>query len=163
VIEISAQYFNKNYEFDDKAKLNITLINKKTKAKKSYDLLKSNTDFKVNLDGLEVGKYDFVVRELNSNSVYNGNFEIVDFDIEKQFVNPDLVKLNQLANQTKGQLIFPDKLDSLIKTLIKNEEYKSVQKLIIKKTPLIDSIWLLIIIIICLSTEWVVRKYNGML
>ncbi len=162
-IEIFAQYFNKNYELDDKANLNITLVNKKTKAKKSYDLLKSNTDFKVNLDGLEVGKYDFVVRELNSNSVYNGSFEIVDFDIEKQFVNPDLIKLNQLAIQTKGQVIFPDKVDSLIKSLLENEDYKSVQKTIIKKIPLIDSIWLLILIIVCLAAEWFVRKYNGML
>jgi hypothetical protein len=162
-IEISAQYFNKNYELDDKANLNITLVNKKTKAKKSYDLLKSNTDFKVNLDGLEVGKYDFVVRELNSNSVYSNSFEILDFDIEKQFVNPDLIKLNQLAIQTKGQVIFPDKVNSLIKSLLENEDYKSVQKTIIKKTPLIDSIWLLILIIIFLTTEWFVRKYNGML
>ena len=162
-IEISAQYFNKNYEFDDKANLNITVVNRKTKAKKSYDLLKSNTDFKVNLDGLEVGKYDFVVRELNSNSVYSNSFETVDFDIEKQFVNPDLIKLNQLAIQTKGQVIFPDKVDSLIKSLLENEDYKSVQKTIIKKIPLIDSIWLLILIIVCLAAEWFVRKYNGML
>jgi hypothetical protein len=162
-IEIFAQYFNKNYELDDKANLNITLVNKKTKAKKSYDLLKSNTDFKVNLDGLEVGKYDFVVRELNSNSVYSNSFEIIDFDIEKQFVNPDLIKLNQLATQTKGQVVFPDKVDYLIKSLLENEDYKSVQKTIIKKIPLIDSIWLLILIIICLATEWFVRKYNGML
>jgi hypothetical protein len=162
-IEIYAQYFNKNYELDVKANLNITLVNKKTKAKKSYDLLKSNTDFKVNLDGLEVGKYDFVVKELNSNSVYSNSFEIVDFDIEKQFVNPDLIKLNQLAIQTKGQVIFPDKVDYLIKSLLENEDYKSVQKTIIKKIPLIDSIWLLILIIVCLATEWFVRKYNGML
>ena len=162
-IEISAQYFNKNYEFDDKANLNITVVNRITKAKKSFDLLKSNTDFKVNLDGLEVGKYDFVVKELNSNSVYNGYFEILDFDIEKQFVNPDLAKLTQLANQTKGQLLFPDKIDLLIKSLLENEEYKSVQKSIIKKIPLIDWVWLLIILVLSLASEWFLRKYNGML
>jgi hypothetical protein len=162
-IEVSAQYFNKNYEFDDKASLNITLVNKKSKAKKSYDLLKSNTDYKVNLDGLEVGKYDFIVRELNSNSIYKGVFEILDFDIEKQFVNPDLAKLTQLANQTKGQLLFPDKVDLLIKLLLENEEYKSIQKSIIKKTPLIDWAWLLIILIISLASEWFIRKYNGLL
>jgi hypothetical protein len=162
-IEISAQYFNKNYEFDDKANLNITIVNRISKAKKSYDLLKTNTDYKLNLDGLVVGKYDFVVKELNSNSVYNGYFEILDFDIEKQFVNPDLTKLNQVANQTKGQLVFPDKVDLLIKSLLENEEYKSVQKSIIKKIPLIDWIWMLMILIICLASEWFIRKYNGML
>lgn len=162
-IEISAQYFNKNYEFDDKANLNITVVNRNSKAKKSFDLLKSNSDYKVNLDGLEVGKYDFIVRELNTNSVYNGRFEILDFDIEKQFVNPDLAKLKQLANQTKGQVIFPDKADLLIKSLLENEEYKAVQKTLIKKIPLIDWIWLLIILVISLATEWFLRKYNGML
>lgn len=162
-IEISAQFFNKNYEFDDKANLNITIVNRKSKEKKSYDLLKSNSDYRINLDGLEVGKYDFIVKEFNSNSVYNGFFEILDFDIEKQFANPDLAKLSQLANQTNGQLIFPDKADLLIKSLLENEEYKSIQKTIIKKNPLIDLTWLLILILVSLTSEWFIRKYNGLL
>ena len=162
-IEISAQYFNKNYEFDEKARLNITVVNKNTKATKTFDLLKITTSFKVNLDGLAAGQYNFVVKELNSNTVFNGYFEILDFDIEKQFVNPDLYKLTQLALQTKGQVIFPNKVDALIKSLLENEEYKSVQKAIVKKTPLIDWIWLLILIAISLTSEWFIRKYNGML
>jgi hypothetical protein len=41
---------------------------------------------------------------VNSNSpLFGSNFEVLDFDIEKQFVDPDLVKLNQLASQTKAQ------------------------------------------------------------
>jgi hypothetical protein len=125
--------------------------------------LKTATSFKVNLDGLEAGQYNFVVKELNSNTVFNGYFEILDFDIEKQFVNPDLYKLTQLASQTKGQVIFPNKVDALIKSLLENEEYKSIQKAIVKKTPLIDWIWLLILITISLASEWFIRKYNGML
>jgi hypothetical protein len=125
--------------------------------------LKTATSFKVNLDGLTAGQYNFVVKELNSNSVYIGYFEILDFDIEKQFVNPDLNKLTQLASQTKGQVIFPNKVDVLIKSLLENEEYKSVQKTIVTKTPLIDWIWLLIFIAVSLTSEWFIRKYNGML
>jgi predicted GTPase len=109
------------------------------------------------------GQYNFAIKELNSNTVYNGYFEILDFDIEKQFVNPDLNKLTQLASQTKGQVVFPNKVDALIKSLLENEEYKSVQKAIVKKTPLIDWIWLLILIAISLTSEWFIRKYNGML
>jgi thiamine kinase-like enzyme len=87
----------------------------------------------------------------------------LDFDIEKQFANPDLAKLSQLANQTNGQLIFPDKADLLIKSLLENEEYKSIQKTIIKKNPLIDLTWLLILILVSLTSEWFIRKYNGLL
>lgn len=162
-IEITAQYFNKNYEFDDKARLTITVTNKETRQAKRYDMLKSTNSFKVNLDGLAAGKYNFSVKELNSNTVYNGYFEILDFDIEQQFVNPDLAKLNQLASQTGGKAFMPDQADQLIKALMADESYKAVQKSVTRKIPLIDWIWLLVLIAISLAGEWFIRKYNGLL
>lgn len=88
-IEISAQYFNKNYEFDQNARLSISVKNKLTNQSKTYDLLKSHNYYKVNLSGLEAGEYAFSVKELSSNTAYSGNFEIIDFDIEKQHTNAD--------------------------------------------------------------------------
>jgi hypothetical protein len=162
-IEILASYFNKNYEFDEKARLTISVTNTKTKQTKNYDLLKGNNSYKVNLDGLSAGAYNFSVKELNSKTSYSSHFEILDFDIEKQFVNPDVEKLSQLATQTQGKVHYPNQVDALIKTLLENENYKAVQKEIVSKTPLIDWVWLLILIAISLSTEWFIRKYNGML
>jgi hypothetical protein len=162
-IEITAQYFNKNYEFDEKARLSISVVNKKTKQAKNYDLLKGTNAYKANLDGLSAGQYTFVVKELTSNATYNGYFEILDFDIEKQFVNPDLNKLSQLSLQTQGKVFMPNQIDLLIRNLLENPNYKAVQKAIVKKVPLIDSILLLILIVIALACEWFVRKYNGML
>ena len=162
-IEISAQYFNKNYEFDEKARLTISVTNSKTKQTKNYDLLKGNNFYKVNLDGLSAGTYDFTVKELNSRTGHSGHFEILDFDIEKQFVNPDVEKLSQLATQTQAKVYYPNQVDALIKTLLENENYKAIQKEIVAKTPLIDWVWLLVLIAISLSSEWFLRKYNGML
>lgn len=162
-IEITAQYFNKNYEFDENARLTISLTNKKTKQTKNYDLLKSNNSYKVNLDGLSAGEYSFKVVEAKSKNTFNGFFEVLDFDIEKQFVNPDLSKLTQLASQTQGKEFHPNQIDELIKSLVQNEDYKAVQKAIVKKTPLVDWIWLLIFIAITLAAEWFIRKYHGLL
>ncbi|RZJ64236.1 MAG: hypothetical protein EOO50_16435 [Flavobacterium sp.] len=162
-ISITAQFFNKNYEFDDNARLTISVTNKATKQAKRYDLLKTNNAYKVNLDGLPAGQYTFNVKELNSNTNYNGYFEILDFDIEKQFVNPDVAKLSQLASQTQAQAFLPDQVDALIKALLDNPDYKSVQKDIVRKIPLIDSVLMLILIAISLAAEWFIRKYNGML
>lgn len=162
-LEITAQYFNKNYEFDEKARLTISVTNKSSKQTKKYDLLKTNNAFKVNLDGLPAGQYQFAVKELNSNTIYNGYFEILEFDIEKQFVNPDVNKLTQLATQTQGAIIFPDQIDTLLKMLLEDTNYKAVQKAIVKKTPLIDWMWLLVGIALSLTCEWFLRKYNGML
>ncbi len=162
-LEITAQYFNKNYEFDDKARLTIAVTNTKTKQVKRYDLLKTTNSFKVNLDGLNAGSYSFTVKELNSNASYSSTFEILDFDIEKQFVNPDISKLKQLANQTKGAVFVPNQVDNLIKSLLENPDYKSIQKDVTKKTPLIDWYWLLLLIAASLGAEWFIRKYNGLL
>ena len=63
-----------------------------------------------------------------------------------------------MQNQLK-----PMRIDELIKTLLQNENYKAIQKSIIKKVPLIDSVLLLILILISLVSEWFIRKYNGML
>lgn len=162
-IEITAQYFNKNYELDEKARLTITVTNAKTKQQKKYDLLRTSNSFKVNLDGLAAGNYSFTVKELNSNSVYSSTLEVLDFDIEKQFVNPDWNKLNQLANQTSGKAYLTNQADGLVKQLMADESYKAIQKTLVKKSPLIDWIWLLVLIAISLATEWFVRKYNGLL
>jgi hypothetical protein len=163
IIEISAQYFNKNYEFDEKARLNIAVINTQNKAFKNYDLLKGSNSYKVNLDGLPAGKYNFTITELNSREKYSNHFEILDFDIEKQFVNPDFHKLQQLATQTKGKVYLPNQSADLIQQLLENEDYKAIQKNVITQNPLIDWTWLLVIIAFLLSTEWLVRKYNGLL
>jgi hypothetical protein len=162
-LEITAQYFNKNYEFDDKARLTIAVTNTKTKEVKRFDLLKTTNSFKVNLDGLSAGNYSFTVKELNSNASYSSSFEILDFDIEKQFVNPDMPKLKQLATQTKGAVFVPNQMESLIKNLLDNPDYKAIQKAIVKKTPMIDWYWLLILIAASLAAEWFIRKYNGLL
>jgi len=163
LIEITAQYFNKNYEFDEKARLTISVVNSKTKQTKNYDFLRGNNSYKVNLDGLPAGNYDFTVKELNSKASYSGRFEILDFDIEKQFVNPDIDKLNQLASLTQGKTYLPNQVDVLIQSLLEDENYKTVEKNNVVRSPLIDWKWLLVIISVLFGLEWFVRKYNGLL
>jgi len=162
-IEINAQFFNKNYELDENARLSISLKNKLTNQTKTYDLLKTTNAYKVNLDGLDAGNYTFTVNENNSKTAYSSSFEVLDFNIEKQFVNPDYAKLNQLAIQTQGKTYLPNQVEALIESLLSNEAYKPIQKEITKKEPLIDWILILVLIAISLASEWFIRKYNGLL
>lgn len=162
-ITVTAQYFNKNYEFDENARLTIQVRNKATKAVKSYDFLKGGNEYRVNLTGLAAGQYGITLKENTSNTTYSGSFEILDFDIEKQFVNPDVGRLQQTADNTTGKLYFPSQADELVKALADNEMYKPVQKEIVRRSPLIDWIWLLVILAVSLAAEWFTRKYNGLL
>lgn len=163
IIEIFAQYFNKNYELDENANLVIQLINNRTKKTKNYNFSKINQGYVVKFDGLEHGSYAFKVRETNSNAIYSGSFEVLDFDVEKQFVNPDQEKLAQLALQNKGELFYPNQIEQLIIRLTEKGTYLPIEKSVVKTTPLIEWITLLILLIISLASEWFIRKYNGLL
>lgn len=162
-IEITAQYFNKNYEFDENAKLSINIYNSESKTRKVYDLLKSASNFKVSFDGLNAGNYTFEVKELNSNTTYSSSFNILDYDVEKQFSNADLIKMNQLATQTSAKVYFPNQIDELINSLLKNQDYVSIEKNNTTKKPIIDVFWLLVLLCISLGAEWFIRKYRGLL
>ena len=162
-IEITAQYFNKNYELDENAQLTIQLTNSDTKKTKLYNFLKSSLDYQVQFDDLEKGNYQFTVKEKDTKTSFSGNFEVLEFDFEKQFVNPDKTRLEQLAANTSGKVYYLDQLEALITSLNENTKYLPVQKEVIKKSPLIDWKWLLILICFLLSIEWFTRKYNGML
>ena len=161
-ISIKAQYFNKNYELDADALLEITLVNQSTKKALKYNFIKTNTDFEVVFNDLEAGNYSFTVRETKQKDVYNGSFEVLNYNSEKQFVNPNKDQLTQLAKNTNGNVYYPNQIASLIDVLTKDEQYKPIAKQTVQKSPLIDLKWLLILLAITLATEWFVRKYNGL-
>ncbi|MFK7049022.1 hypothetical protein FLACOL_02686 [Flavobacterium columnare] len=162
-VTISAQYFNKNYEFDENAQLTIQLKNNDTKQSKIYDFLKGNNDFSVAFDNLEAGNYDFIVKEKQSGTQYLAKFQMLYFDAEKQFVNADIIRLKQLAENTEGKLYLPKDTDQLMLYLENVEKYKPIQKEVVKKSPLIDWVYGLVILVLLLAVEWFVRKYNGLL
>ncbi|WP_318640474.1 hypothetical protein [Flavobacterium ardleyense] len=162
-IIISAQYFDKNYQPDPDAKLTMSLQDSKTGKIKLLDFLKNDTDFQVNLNGLSAGNYKLIVKEKNSNATYTSKIEIIEFDIEKQFVNPDYQKLKQLADATSGSIFLSSQVDEALDQLLNDKNFQSIEKESTKKGSLIDWIWLLIIAAFCLSAEWLLRKYYGML
>lgn len=160
---ITGQYFTKNFEFDENAKLQLRCVNTKTKAILTMEMLKQASYFKANLEGLAVGTYSFTVKETHSNATYSGSFEVLDFQIEKQFVNPNRNQLKQLAEQTKGKLYYPTQINQLIDKLLKDPKYQKIQKEVTQKTPVLDWVYLLIFLVFMLSLEWFIRKYNGLL
>ena len=61
-LTITAQYFNKNYEFDENARLTLQLKNKDSGSVKTYEFSKGNNEYRVNLDGLNAGQYSIFVK-----------------------------------------------------------------------------------------------------
>lgn len=162
-IELRAQYFNANYEFDANAKIKFILENKETKKSISAYFVPNTTYFSLQLDDLIAGNYTFKAIEEESKAMFKGAFEVDNFDAELQFTTPNYSQLNQLANQNNGAVFLENEIDVLLKQLTESENFKPIQKEIITQKPLIDWLNLLILALILFATEWFIRKYNGLL
>lgn len=162
-IEISAQFFNKNFEFDETAKLQLTLKNKSTNKTTIQNFLRGSNAYKLDLEGLEAGAYTFTVTESNSKASYSSSFEIIPFDVEKQFPNPNVEALQYVANQTDGSAYYQNQGSQLIKDLVNDKRYQTIQKSKQVLSSLIDWYWLLVMILLALAIEWLLRKYHGLL
>lgn len=162
-IKISAQFLNKNFEFDDKATLNITFKNKNTEVSTQLPFILNNNNYEVDLTGLEPSEYDFTVFANDREVMQSGQFKILDFNTEQQFLNADVTKLKQLATHSQGSSYFIDNTNSLINDLTNDSRFVTIQKSSKNVVPLIDFKYLLALIVLSLAMEWFLRKYNGLI
>ena len=162
-VKITAQFFNKNYEFDSNASLSITLTNKDNIVSSSQPFILKNTNYEVDLSGLEPGEYNFTVSAANENISKSGALQILDYNVEQQFLNPDVTKLQQLATNSNGKLYFIDNINEITTNLINDARFATIQKSNKNVVPLIDWKFLLAIIALSLALEWFIRKYNGLI
>jgi hypothetical protein len=162
-IKISAQYFDKSFVFDPRAELTITVVDTNTKKSTVYPLLLKNNFYEVGLNSLEAGSYSYTISVKDQQIARSGNFTILEFNIEQQFLNANSKSLERLALKTGGATFYPSQIDELINQLITNQSYVSTEKSQQKAVPLIFIKWLLALIAFCLSIEWFIRKFNGLI
>ena len=162
-VKISAQYFDKNYVFDSRAVLNITVKNTETEQRTVFPMLLKNNFYEVDLNSLPAGEYNYTVSVDNEAISRSGNFTILDFNVEQQFLNANVSKLQRVAQKTNGIAYFSSEIDTMIERLLADDSYQSIQKNEQKTVPLIDWKYLLALIVLALSAEWFIRKYNGLI
>ena len=160
---ISAQYFNKNFEFDNSASLSIILKNKDDESVREVPLLLNNGNYTVDLSGINAGLYDFTIKHNVESVAASGSFQILEYNVEQQFLNADITKLEALASNSKGEAYFVNQANALIDNLLNDKRYTTIQKSTKNIVPLIDWKYLLGLIVLSLFIEWFIRKYNGLI
>ena len=161
--KIRASYFDEAFIFDSNATLLLKLKSKDASIEQEIPMLLKNGYYEVDLSNLLPLEYNFTVTVKDENRSQSGNFSILDFDVEKQFLNTNVNKLSQLAKNTKGKVYFSDSYDELLQELLINEQFKPTQRSTKNVVSLIDFRTLLALIIATLSGEWFLRKYNGLI
>ncbi|WP_144665425.1 VWA domain-containing protein [Dokdonia sp. Hel_I_53] len=161
-VRLYAQYFDKNYNFNERARLTINVVNQETKVSSTIPLLLKGNTYLADLNNLNAGEYSFTVSVEGQGLSRSGTFTIIPFEIEQQFLNANVTSLSTLASNTKSTLYSIDEVDQLISALLNDKRYRPVQKSVENIVPLIDWRWLLALLAIFLTAEWLMRKYNGL-
>jgi hypothetical protein len=162
-VTITAQYFNKNYEFDAEASLRIIVKNKDDDTIREIPLLLNTGNYTVDLSGIAAGLYDFTIRHNSEAITASGSFQILEYNVEQQFLNADIEKLKAIADNSNGDYFYSGQSDQLINNLLGDKRYATIQKSTKNIVPLIDWKFLLILIALSLFVEWIIRKYNGLI
>lgn len=160
-INISAFYTDKNYQFDARASLEITITNKETNEVLKVPFSLVNNSYQTQIENLASGDYSYNVSVSGQNINKNGQFLITDYEVEEQFTNANVNKLQKLADKTGGKLFYANQVDEISKNLLENESFYTVQKSSAKQQNLIDWRWILFVVIALFTAEWFLRKYHG--
>jgi len=162
-IVISAQFFNKNYEFDNSESLSITIKNRDSGVTNTRPLIVKGNSYQADLSSLSSGNYSFTVSAASENISSSGRFKIIEYNVEQQFLNADVTKLQQIATNSQGQAYLVNNHEALTTNLINDNRYQAIQKSSKSVVPLIDWYYLLFFIALCLALEWFIRKYKGLI
>ncbi|QFZ55818.1 VWA domain-containing protein [Oceanihabitans sp. IOP_32] len=162
-VVLNAQFFDKNYVFDSRASLNLLVKDEASNFEQNFPFVLKNNNYQVELSRLPPSEYRFIVKVENEGISKSGSFEILEFNVEQQFLNANSDKLNQLAQNSGGVPYFPNQTDSLIEHLKNDNHYQAIQESNKNIVPLLAWNYLLLLIAISLTSEWFLRKYNGLI
>ncbi len=161
-IVFEAQLYNDNYELinDEEVKLEIT-----NAAGKIFQFSFGRTQkaYEANIGVLPIGNYTFKaeVSFHGKRHQEKGKFSIIPIQLEGLQTTANHSLLYKLANDHGGKMYYPNQLDQLASELIKREDIKPLLKNEKKFSDLVNLKWIFYLLLLLLTLEWFVRKYNG--
>lgn len=161
-IHFDAELYNQNYELvnDPEVQMTITDSDKKTY---SFAFSRNFKSYRLDAGTFPEGDYCWEATTTYNNEKYSktGHFSVEKVNLETINLTADFQLMANLASLNDGQNFPDDKLSDVADAIKNNSEIKSVAHYNKQHTSLLDNIWLLIAIIVLLSTEWVLRKWSG--
>ncbi len=161
-IVFNAELYNASYEpiLDKEIKMSIT-----DETGKEFSFAFSTTDgrYKLNAGSLPVGNYRYLATTVSEGLTLkeNGEFSVSPLQAELTNLVADHRMLQQLANENDGQLLSENEVDKIADIIRARKDIISVSYENKQLDDLINFHWLLLIVLLLLSAEWLLRKRAG--
>lgn len=160
-IIMNAEFYNDNLEQITTPDLQLLL--QKGEEENVYDFAKTASNYQLNLGKLPAGKYDWKVY-----TKFNGrNYEKTGVLVVNAVIKEDLETkanhevLKQMALQSKGAFFQLNEQSALIENLRNRGDITPITYSSSKYKDLIDFLILFAVVVVLLTLEWFLRRYNG--
>jgi hypothetical protein len=123
----------------------------------------SNTGYRLDAGALPVGNYNYTASVVNNGETLSetGSFAVLPFALEGASLTANHQMLYNISSQTGGQLYTPAQVDELVEGLLNSDQVQARSF----STEVLKSVmhfkWIFFLLLLLLSSEWIVRKRAG--
>lgn len=160
-VYIDTEVYNDLYERAYGNKITLSISNEQNQTT-SYELIDSEVNSSFNLGSLAAGIYQFRAQTTldQKNFSETGSFVVRDIQMEQINLTANHQRLKSLSSNTGGKFYTAAQADDLINDLDQND-YSNVIHTSIQDFPLINTWWIIFLIVALFTIEWFLRKYLG--
>lgn len=161
-VVFDAELYNESYQLINTPEVNMTVTNSKGK---NYTFTFNKTGNAYTLDAglLPAGTYSYEAKTVVGTQTQKakGQFIVKPLQVEFAQTTANHQLLNELATQQGGEMYYLSNMQNMADAIKKNESIKPIiyQNQDIKSW--IDLKWIFVLLMLILTTEWFVRKWNG--
>nr|WP_262910407.1 VWA domain-containing protein [Pontibacter silvestris] len=142
---------------------NITLkVTGEDESERSFNFANGENQAGVNIGSLLGGRYTYTATAHIGGRAHEdkGEFVVEELQLEALNAVADHNLLYQLANNTNSKLYYPAQLQQLQQDILNADHKKKIYSSE-ELNDLVDIKWLFFVILLMVSVEWFVRKFNG--
>ncbi len=161
-ILFEAEIYNESFELIQNQDIAIKILGDNGRSY-LYNLSKNGKGYDLNAGRIGPGIYTYEASVINNKSfpIKKGKFIVQALQTELVQTKADHGMLNTLAIETGGSMFFPSELNKLKKALQENAQIKPIIYEEEDTQLLINSKLLFGLLILMLTIEWLIRKWNG--
>jgi len=159
---LDAQLYNDNYQLVKQAEMTLN-VQSENGIEYSYALKNYGDRYKLKLNNLPVGSYNFELSATHSNNstALNGTFTIIPSNIERKEQVSQWDVLRMISDQSSGIYISKENINATASIVKENMKSSSLTYYSKKLSDIINQKLIFLVLLLCLFSEWAIRKSLG--
>ena len=159
-VKFYAELYNANYEAIVNKNVQLTIKNNANKSFQ-YNFTPVQKKYQADLGFLNSGLYNYTAKAEGITETVSGKIIVNALQLESLETQANFQLLRDLSQKHNGHFFKNNELSELVKTIKNNTNITGKTRIEKTVEDLIHSKWIFALILILLTIEWFIRKYEG--